>query len=132
MTGTPGIEDRPAIPGVTLRSVANVSEGGAVAVSLLPEQPASNSTAAAAGTVASPSFRCWYKRWRDKRCRDKAHLHGWIAGPELWTAHQEIGSWVTPAESQAGSVGSAGANTWMTPSASRTSSLGNGVGEMGS
>jgi hypothetical protein len=121
-TGIPGIEDMPAIPGVALTSVANVSGGGAVAVSLLPEQPASNSTAVAAGTIASPSFRCW----------DKVHLHGWMAGPELWTAHQEIGRRVTPAESQAGSVGSAGANTWMTPSASRTSSLGNGAGEMDS
>jgi L-aminopeptidase/D-esterase-like protein len=53
-----GIEDMPAIPGVTLTSVANVSDG-AVAPSLLPEQPASSSTAAAMGTVASASFRCW-------------------------------------------------------------------------
>jgi hypothetical protein len=130
--GIPGIEDMPAIPGVTLTSVANVSEGGAVAASLLPEQPASNSTAAAAGTVASPSFRCWYKPRRDKHCRDKVHLRGWVAIPELWTAYQEIGRWVTPAESQAGSVGSAGANTWITPSVSRTSSFGSGAGEMDS
>ena len=133
MAGIPGIEDMPAIPGVTLTSVANVSEGGAVAASLLPEQPAEQQHRPPRREfVASPSFRCWYKRRRDKQRQDKVHLRGWVAIPELWTAHQEIGRWVTPAESQAGSVGSAGANTWITPSVSRTSSFGSGAGEMDS
>jgi hypothetical protein len=68
MAGIPGMAD---IPGVTLTSVANVTDGGAVAVSLPPEQPASNSTTAAPGSVASASLRCWFKRRRNKRRWDK-------------------------------------------------------------